>query len=143
MRWKKHAGKCLSSLCFVPSFEVKNKSLYIHLQCLAVPLCKQPINSSSVIVSYHAHPAGLSPLLSNLGSVSDTSLKRLVDLSGSHWETLLMRCKQAMRLLLFKSVKKNLKNCNEIIYITLKLALSPAKTTHEAYSAPYLLTARS
>lgn len=54
-----------------------------------------------------------------------------------------MRCKQAMRLLLFKSVKKNLKNCNEIIYITLKLALSPAKTTHEAYSAPYLLTARS
>lgn len=38
-------------------------------------LCKQPINSSSVIVSYHAHPAGLSPLLSNLGSVSDTSLK--------------------------------------------------------------------
>lgn len=53
-----------------------------------------------------------------------------------------MRCKQAMRLLLFKSVKK-LKICNEIIYITLKLALSPAKTTHGAYSAPYLLTARS
>ena len=58
----------LSSLLSFWRGRVKSLGLTCaHLQCSAVPLCKQPINSSSVIVSYHALPAGSSPLLYNPG----------------------------------------------------------------------------